>query len=308
VTTFASIDIGTNSIRLAIIEVKSRYDRKLLHKSRESVRLGREVFTSGRIGRETLLRAVRVCEDFKNVIDQYGVAYTKAVSTSAVREAQNGDVFLDRVMRSSGIEVKIISWKEEARLIHRAIREEVDFQGRTGLLIDVGGGSVEVTIATQDEVLSSQSYNLGPVRLLHMLDAGSSDESAFFARVREYVQTRHTRIQNRSKKKEIDFCVATGGSIETLDELHRQFYPKHVPKRLPVNDLGAMLEDLSRLSIVDRVKILNLPADRADVIVPASILLDEFAAFAGVDEIYIPHCGLQDGLLLDLVSKSLKRY
>lgn len=299
----AAIDIGTNAIRLVISDVDRALTARVIHAVREPVRLGQEVFTRGTISEETLSRAVEAFRGFSRLIGTSGVTHTKAVATSAVREAQNSDIFLDRVLQTSGIAVETIDPQEEARLIHLAVSRNVAFSGRTAMLVDIGGGSVEVTIATQDNILLAESYKMGSVRLLQILDENTLGEERFNQMVVEYVDASHRRMKKAIGKQKIGMFVGTGGSIESMGFLRQQLYGKNSAARLLAPELRQMVQDLQGMTTGERIGKLGLRPDRADVIVPAAIVLDALVERARVSEVLIPGIGLKDGVLLDLATR-----
>lgn len=302
-TSLAAIDIGTNAIRLAIADTERDLKLRTLHAIRDPVRLGQEVFTQGAISEETIGRAVDAFRRFAELIASSGAAHTKAVATSAVREAQNSEIFIDRVLQATGIEIVAISPQEEARLIHLAVSRNVDFGEHTAMLVDIGGGSVEVTIATQDNILLAESYKMGSVRLLQILDENTLGEKRFNQMVVEYVDASHRRMKKAIGKQKIGLFVGTGGSIESMGLLGQQLYGKNSASRLAAAELRRMVRDLEGMTAEERVGKLGLRPDRADVIVPAAIVLDAMVERARVGEVLIPGVGLKDGVLLDLATQ-----
>ena len=302
-TALAAIDIGTNAIRLVIGEVDANLETRIVQSVREPVRLGQEVFAKGGISEETIGRAVEAFRKFKALIDEHGAAEVKAVATSAVREALNKEIFVDRVLQASGIEIEVIAAQEEARLIHLAVAKIVDFEDRLAMLIDIGGGSVEVTIATQNNILLTESYKMGSVRLLQILDEHALGEERFNRMVVEYVDASHRRMKKEIGKQKIQMCIGTGGSIESMGELRQRFYQKNTGGRIAADELRELVARLSATTTDQRIEDLKLRPDRADVIVPAAIVLKAMVERTGVAEVHVPGVGLKDGVLLDMARK-----
>jgi exopolyphosphatase/guanosine-5'-triphosphate,3'-diphosphate pyrophosphatase len=246
---------------------------------------------------------VEAFRKFSELIRTSGATHLEAVATSAVREAQNSEIFVDRVLQTTGIEIETISPLEEARLIHLAVSRHVDFGSHTAMLVDIGGGSVEVTIATQNNILLAESYKMGSVRLLQILDEHTLGEERFNQMVVEYVDASHRRMKKAIGKQKIGLFVGTGGSIETMGLLRQQLYGKNSSARLPAAELAQMVRDLESLTTEERIGKLGLRPDRADVIVPAAIVLNAMVGRARVSEVLIPGVGLKDGVLLDLARR-----
>ena len=159
--TIAAIDAGSNAIRLVIANVKNGGEYQTVYTVRAPVRLGQDVFTKGAISADTIDRMLQTFIDFKQHLQEHRVAHVKAVGTSALREAANSAAALKAVAKGTGIEISIIDGGEEARLIHLAVKETVNLKGKVALLVDIGGGSVEVVLAGDSTVLCTESYSMG---------------------------------------------------------------------------------------------------------------------------------------------------
>lgn len=297
----AAIDVGSNAIRLAISSVDG--DRRLtsLENIREPVRLGQDVFSKGIISDETLEQSIEAFGRFKEAIDRNGVKWSRAVATSALREAMNRDMFIDRIAQRCAIDITVIEPEEEARLIHLAVASKINLKNRTAILIDIGGGSTEVTITTDGSIVSSESYKMGAVRLLQLLEGKKHSEREFNQLVREYVESTQQRLRREIAGKKINVCIGTGGNIETLGNLREELLGKDRDTVIAVDELDAIVKKLQALSFEERIQQFRMRPDRADVIVPASIILQQIAKVAGVDEVLIPKVGLKEGILLDMV-------
>lgn len=303
----AAIDVGSNAIRLSIASVDGERKLSILDNLREPVRLGEDVFAQGLIRDSTLERAVDAFNKFKEAIDRNGVNWSKAFATSAVREAVNRDMFIDRISQSCGIDVAVIEPEEEARLIHLAIESKINLKNKTAMLIDIGGGSTEVTLTADGSIVSTESYRMGAVRLLQLLSSGISGrekrngEREFNQLVKEYVESTQRRLKREIAGKKINVCVGTGGNIETLGSLRKDLLGKERDTSIEMDELDAIVKKLQALSFEERIQHLKMRPDRADVIVPASMILQQIAKVAGVDEILIPKVGLKEGILIDMV-------
>src|SRR5688572_7472232 len=150
--TIAAIDVGSNAIRLAIARVAEGGDLELVHVSREPVRLGHDVFATNRIAPETLKAALIAFRRFRELLTRHSVTRVKAVATSAVREAENGDRLAAQISQRYGIGLTVIGPDEEARLVHLAVKDRVRLSGKVALLVDIGGGSVEISLATANGI------------------------------------------------------------------------------------------------------------------------------------------------------------
>jgi exopolyphosphatase/guanosine-5'-triphosphate,3'-diphosphate pyrophosphatase len=301
--TIAAIDVGTNAMRLVVGRINQDHHIEPLENIREPVRLGKDVFTVGSISEETTERAIDAFQKFKRLMEKYGVEHSKAVATSATREALNSDIFIDRIAQATGIELTVIGGDEEARLIHLAVADRVNLRNKRALLIDIGGGSVEVTFVSDGSIQATVSFNMGTVRLLQKLEQERVGESKFNLLVREYVDATRKWLENRIGQQKLDLCIATGGNAEALGDLRKRLFDKESQFVITGAELDALVDTVQRMSFAERIQELRLRPDRADVIVPASIVLQTIVRQAGVDQLLVPHVGLKDGLLLDIVQE-----
>jgi exopolyphosphatase / guanosine-5'-triphosphate,3'-diphosphate pyrophosphatase len=300
--TIAAIDVGSNAIRLAIANVDTNGSYQPVYSVREPVRLGQDVFTKGTISPHTVDKLVERFIDFKQKLEEHAVSQVKAVGTSALREAMNRDLVLRSVNKATGIEISIIGGEEEARLIHLAVKSTINLKNKVALLVDIGGGSVEVLLANDTTVLCTESYAMGSVRLLKILDEKAGEER-FNQLVTEYVDATQRRLEQEIGNQKIDVCVGTGGSIESIGELRKELLEKNSNQKVTVEELKTLVKKLRAMTFEQRIQDLRLRPDRADVIVPAAIVLQKIVQQAGVDEVAIPGIGLKDGVLLELVNQ-----
>ncbi|HEX4999886.1 MAG TPA: Ppx/GppA phosphatase family protein [Terriglobia bacterium] len=304
-TSVAAIDVGSNAIRLAVVSLDNEGRRETVHTSREAVRLGKDVFSIGRISDETMDRALEAFERLREQIDRFGAVTVRAAATSAVREAANRDLFVASVAGRCRIPLVVIGPEEEARLVHLAVKERISLKNRVALLIDIGGGSVEVSIATQTGILSTESYAMGSVRLLETLKHERLGERRFNRLMERYVESIERRLKRELGNQTVDCCIGAGGSIESLGALRRDLLGKSNTSKVAIDDLATIIKELEKMEVADRIAQLRLRPDRADVIVPAAIVLHKILRVAGVDEVAIPGVSLKDGLISEMVSEEL---
>ncbi|MDH4069713.1 MAG: Ppx/GppA family phosphatase [Ignavibacteria bacterium] len=301
--TLAAIDVGSNGFRLIIGEIDADRKQTIKESVREPVRLGQEVFAGGQIPDETIERAEEAFRRFKELIDQHAVKWTRAVATSAAREASNSDIFVDRVAQASGIELSVIGPEEEARLIHLAVAARIPLKGKLGMLIDIGGGSAEITLTSDGQIMTTESFRMGAVRLLQVLEEKRHGTKKFNQLVREYADAAQKRIQKEIGSRTIDVCIGTGGNIESLGDLRRDVLGKESNALLLADELDTLVKKLQGMTYEQRIQELLLRPDRADVIVPASIVVQKILKVAQVSEMQIPGVGLKDGLLIDMIQE-----
>ncbi len=303
----AAIDAGSNAIRMIVGSVDQAWRVEAIENIRLPVRLGEDVFASGSLQEKTIQQTVDAFLHFQRVAENFGIVKIRAIATSAMREASNSDILLDRVFRTSGIEIEIISGAEEARLIHLAVARVINLKGKRAVLIDIGGGSVEVTISENQNIISTESYNMGTVRLLQKLDGNTKSafsllgsKQPFTVLVREYAEAARRRIDHEIGGARINVCAGTGGTVEELGRLRQKVFKQPTDKFVSLAELQDLIEEFSGMSVKERMRKFNLRPDRADVILPAAIVLQLIAHEAHVRQVAIPQVGLKDGVLLDM--------
>ncbi|MBC7875735.1 MAG: Ppx/GppA family phosphatase [Anaerolineales bacterium] len=298
--TIAAIDVGSNAMRMVVGRVV--YDGKVevVENLRLPVRLGQDAFTTGIVSEETAQQTVDAFMRFSKIVDDHNVEKLRSVATSAMRELTNSDLLIDRIARTTGIDIEIINGEEEARLIHLAVAQSVSLKDKHALLIDIGGGSVEVTLSLNGNIISTESYNMGTVRLLKKLSNEKNTALPFHKLVREYAEAARHRIDRELGSKKIDICVGTGGNIEEMGKLREKLFKRDSDRAITLPELDKLVETLSRMKVEERMRKFKLKPDRADVILPASIVLQMIGHEAKIKEVIIPNVGLKDGVLWDM--------
>ena len=294
----AAIDAGSNAIRFVVADFAAPDCYTIVHRLREPIRLGHRVFTDGDLDDETMARAVAAFRLFRREIDRLGVERFRAVATSATREASNRDRFLDAVHAESGIALEPISGDEEARLVHRAVRSRVDLSRGRWILVDLGGGSVEIALVDETGILWSESYQVGTVRLLESLAAPERCHDSLRAWVRRQLQA--LTIPAPQVYRGPTAFAATGGNIEAIATLALSYPDPLKLAILPTSRLDAVIHLLSSMTVAERIHELRLRPDRADVILPAALVYKHLAEAVGAEQIVVPSVGVKEGVLQEV--------
>ncbi|HUR64339.1 MAG TPA: Ppx/GppA phosphatase family protein [Candidatus Thermoplasmatota archaeon] len=292
----ACVDVGSNGLRCMAAEFQDATRHRVLVQERAPVRLGQSVFEVGAIDTEAMEAAVEALAGFKRSLDACDVQVVRAVATSAVREAANQDQFLRKVRRGAGLQVEVISGAEEARLVAAAVARRLPMAGPPWMLMDLGGGSVEIGLVDAGGLLWSESHPMGSVRLLGEFHALKQDAERF---QRLLAGTVHTLRLNLPRGRKPAGLAATGGNIEELARLAG--CKEGEVAELPLKRLREQVQRLAKMSLEERKKELGLRPDRADVIVPAGLTYAHVADLCGAETIHVPHVSLKDGVLFDLV-------
>lgn len=302
---FAAIDIGTNSIRMVVARVENNQRLTTLAQHREMVRLGENEFTTGRMTPEAIDRGALVCERFVEVARGFGAQEIIALATSAVREAQNREEFIERVRHDTGVEVRVISGVEEARLIWLGVSSGIDLGDRRAVLIDIGGGSTEVIVGDASGYIMLDSLKLGAIRLSNQFfpDPGPVSPEKF-ARVQAHVRGVASQVRRKVRQHGFDLALGSAGTITTLADVvgRRLGEPPFALQRHPafrLTDLQETVETLCRLPLEERRRVAGMDPGRADIILGGAAILLTLMELFGADRLTVSERGLREGILLD---------
>lgn len=289
----AVVDIGSNAIRLQVTSV-TYYQEKTTFKKVEYVRfplrLGKDVFLHQKICDPNRKKFIKLMHAFNLLIELYEVDDYLVCATSAMREAANGREIVEEVEKTFGFTINIIDGDREADIINIALRNYIDH--KTYLHIDVGGGSTELNIYKNEEKIASHSFKLGSVRTLD-----GQVSSQVWDTMTEF-------IRKHLGKKESITCIGTGGNINKIFELSK---PSKKKRFLDMSKINEVLAHLESFSYEERINVLNLNPDRADVIIPAAKIYLAAMNAAQSKRMIVPDVGLKDGLISILYEKNKEK-
>ena len=302
----AAIDIGSNSIHMVVVEASARGGLRVLDREKEMVRLGTDTLRSGRLTRPAMDRGLDTLRRYRQIADSRKVEKIIAVATSAVREARNGDEYLARIGRELRVWPRIISGEQEARLIHRAVAHSVHLAGARSLVIDVGGGSVELVLGRGADVEWAASEKSGVLRLTDRFVRSDPLSAADAARLARHVGETLGPHLDRARDADLRRVVGTSGTILAVGSLAHVLETGRPPESLHHLSVSAeaLREARRRLlgtTFKERLKLPGLDPTRADIVVAGVVLLDEILARLGVREITLCEWALREGVLLDYV-------
>lgn len=309
---FAAIDVGSNSIRLQIAAFISGFQHQVVREDRAVTRLGESVFQTGRLSDRAFKESVEVLKNFRRKAEESGVVALRAVGTSALRDANNGRRFLKTVKRECGIELDIISAREEARLIHLGMISRINNPEEPLLLIDVGGGSAEFTLSRERRIAASASAPLGAVRLTELFLESDPPAAAELERLEGYVRQKLQRV-----KKTLGFADGDGparwnrtiGSSGTLAALTGTINRLEVPRpdldgrRFTLAELESFYRRLRPMDLKERRGITGINAKRAEIILAGAAAVLLAMRELEIPEIIYSDAGLRDGVLVDLAAR-----
>lgn len=289
---YGAIDIGSNAVRLLIAEVnKEKVPFKFKKEAliRVPLRLGDDAFINKHISEVKFENMVKTMQAFRNLMDVYRVSDYMACATSAMREADNGDLIV-KACQEIGVDIKIIDGGTEAEIIYSSqLLDNMD-ASKVYLYIDVGGGSTEISLFANTELVASKSFNLGTIRILDNQDSP------------EIWKELKTWVRDITKPYKNIYGIGTGGNMNKLS----RFANEKEDKPISYAKLKAIYDYLNSYSLKDRIHILGLKQDRADVIIPAAEIFLTIMKVGQLKNIIAPRVGLVDGIIQTLIDSELK--
>lgn len=306
----AFIDLGTNSMRLLVARVDPHGSYSVLTQQKENIRLGEGEFATDELQPEAMDRTVLVARRFAEMAASFGATHTVAVATSATREAVNQKELLDRLRDEAGLEVHVISGREEARLIYLGVVSGARLEsGQCALFVDIGGGSTEIIVGDRDQHRYLDTLKLGTIRLanLYFLPGDTSPLAADRYRLIErFVRAQLVRTVQRVREFEIDLALGSSGTFVTLGDIAaREFLGRPLEKNdsFTRQQLRGVIATLAGLPMEQRLRVPGMSANRGDLIVPGGIIVDVLLQELGIDRVTISDRTLRDGLLMEYLSR-----
>ena len=293
---YAAIDSGSNGARLLIKNVKEdsmgnvEFTKVLF--LRIPLRLGKDVFSIGEISDERERMMMCMTKSYKQLMRLYNVEMYRACATSAMRDARNGKRILKRIKKKTGIDIEILNGSEEAKILYNNSLEAADCINGNYAYVDVGGGSTEISLLSNGELVGSCSYNIGTLRMLSGAVAPDT------------VANMRSDLEAYAEKYPNIVIVGSGGNINKLSRLFHESSKKAKKNILPVSSLQRLHDDMKPMTINERIAKYGLKTDRADVIIPAAEIFMTVAQAIGCSEIHVPNISLADGIIDGLYKKS----
>src|SRR6185312_11922526 len=305
----AAIDIGTNSIHMIVVQIRPDLSFEVIDREKEMVRLGAGGLDGKALTPEAMHAALQVMSKFKRLADSHGVDEIIAVATSATREAQNGSDFLAQIVEETGIRAKLISGTEEARLIHQAAAYGVGVTSDVAVVIDIGGGSVEITRGTGPTMELGKSFKLGVIRLTERYVKSDPMTPREERKLVRHIEDEAGKFLGQIAKQGFERVIGTSGTIQSIGAVivgDRSSNASLRNRRLTGKQIRRTRKALVARDLQERLKVPGLEPRRADLAVAGSILLDTLVRRLGAGEITLCDLSLREGLILDYIARHRK--
>ena len=307
----AAIDIGTNSLHMIVVRVRPDLSFEVIDREKEMVRLGAGGLDGRALTPEATHAALQVMSKFRRLADSHGVDQIIAVATSATREAENGAEFLKSIAEETGIHARVISGTEEAKLIHRAAAYGVGAAGDSVVVVDIGGGSVEITRGTGPNMEVGRSFKLGVIRLTERFIKSDPLAPRDERKLNRYLDAELGKYLDQVRRAGFDRVVGTSGTILSLGAVAQA--ERHQPagaslrnRRISAKQLRRTRKMLVLRDLQERLRVPGLEPRRADLAVAGAILLDAILRRLGAEGITLCDLSLREGLVLDYVARHRK--
>ncbi len=304
----AAIDIGTNSVHMIVVHVAADFSFEVIDREKEMVRLGAGGLDGRSLTSDAMQSALAVLSKFRRLADSHGVDEIVAGATSAVREAKNGGKFLRSIRTRTGIHARVISAIEEARLIHLAAAYGVGLSREVGVVVDIGGGSVEVTRGVGSTAELARSFKLGVLRLTERFVKSDPLSPRDERKLVRHIEREMGSYLDRIAAAGFDRLIGTSGTILSmgavaLADRRRPLQMAVRGQRVAARAIHRARKDVSAVGLERRLRVPGLDPRRADLAVAGSILLDTIVRRLGGAEITLCDLALREGLVLDYIAR-----
>jgi len=307
----AAIDVGTNSVHMVIADVNRDGNIDVVDRVKETVRLGRRAFETGSLGKEAMDLAVRTLSNFHKLLKLRQVNRMRAVATSAVRETKNSADFVARIRRETGIKVEIIPGAEEARLIFVAARHAMGLEGGPHLLVDIGGGSVELVLVRDGEPMWMRSLKLGVSRLSEQFLTADPPTPRQIRDLETHLSEEMGDLLKSARRAGVERAIGTSGTVNTLVAMARAARGEELGRLAGASASAGEVAHIRRrvveCDLADRLELPGMDTKRADLMPASAILTDYILRHSGAPELVACTWALREGLLLELAGIASRR-
>lgn len=299
------VDMGTNSIHMILVDVAKDMSIKILDRDKEFTRLGDQTFVTQKLSPETINRAISTLKRFKRLAQLRGVSKMKIVATSAVREAQNGGELVEKIYRQVGYRVRVITGEEEARLIYQAVRNTIPLDTKPQLIVDIGGGSVEMVLANKSGIIDCASLKLGTIRLKDQF-LNRSPTAKQIRKMEDYIGDELKKFLLKIKKHQVKSLIVTSGTLlnmvtmthalgsdKPLNQLHHH--------QVPVTRFNMTVAQIIASDSRSRAKMKGLDPARVDLILPGAYVIRAILSAVPVEKVIACDAAIREGMMYDYI-------
>ncbi len=309
----AVIDIGASAIRIVVAEIGSDGEWRRLDRAARPVFLGRDVFLTGFIGRESLLQAVRILRGYREMLDGWKIddKDVRVIATSAIREAKNRDIFLDRVRIQTGLHVNVVEGIEENHLTYMAVQHAIgsmrpQFARSSAIILEVGGGTTELMLLRRGKMAAAHSLRLGTIRLEQQVNPSWESSSRIEEYLRENIRVTKEMLDAELELDKVRYYVAVGGDARLAANNVGRQEEEHF-RVIERSEFNEFVKRLQRLTVDEIVRDLGVTYNEAEGLVPALLVYKVFLDATSADQLIVPDVSIREGVLLGLADAGTAR-
>lgn len=300
------VDLGSNSVRFVVYEIEDTKSYKLIYQQKESIRLSEGLYENNILTPEAIDRAIRSLKAFSKMVTIMNVHRTISVATAAVRQAKNGKEFVKRVKEETGFSIRVISGEEEAYLGYVGVTNTMNLDNF--ILFDLGGASVEVTLVKDRMIAESHSFPIGALTLKEGFQKGKELTEGEKEKIVAHITS---LFDGEEWLKNLKLpIIGIGGTIRNIAKIDQRAKNYPLPKlhnySIPLEDFKRIYDELSSLSLSQRKKVNGLSADRSDIIVTGTLIIEQLIKYTKATGLYVSGSGLREGLFFDYFGKHYK--
>jgi exopolyphosphatase / guanosine-5'-triphosphate,3'-diphosphate pyrophosphatase len=299
----AVVDLGTNTCNLLVAEISGK-EYNILHQSKQLIRLGDGQIRNHKISKEAMDRTIKVLTDQRKIIEKYGVDNTRVLATSGVRMAKNKDHFLDKTSEAAGCPVEIISGELEAEFIFKGVLLAMENLYEVSLIMDIGGGSNELILAHQKEILWKESQPTGMARIINQFMLSDPILTSEVLILQNFFEARHQEAIAQCRNRIANTLIGCSGTFDTIADILDQVEPGKKQRQfqlIDTKDFYRVYDLLVHSTRQQRLDLKGMDSVRVDLIVPAIIFVEHMINKAGISKIIQTDYALREGVLWELL-------
>jgi exopolyphosphatase/guanosine-5'-triphosphate,3'-diphosphate pyrophosphatase len=300
----AVIDLGTNTCNLLIAETNNTHDYKILHQSKQLVRLGDDKIKSNEISSEAASRVIQSFEKHKMIMQKFGVNKIRVIGTSAVRSAANKIDFLEAIGEKTGLVIKVVSGEKEAELIFKGVLLAFNTLTNPSVILDIGGGSNELILTHQRDILWKESQPTGMARVINRFSISDPILPEEILQLKVYFSSEHKNAFQQCQSKSVKTLIGCSGAFDTICDIIDRTNPgekQRTTQEITLNDFYSVHETLIQSTRQQRLTMNGMDMVRVDLIVPAVILIETLITEIGIEKITQTDFALREGILFEMI-------
>ena len=303
----SAIDIGSYSLKMKMVEIDEVGNIRLLERVSKSAALGKDSFSEGKVSFETVENICEILKGFQNLMKEYNSKHYRAVATSAIREAENREYLIDQIKLKTGLKVEVINNSQERFLTYKAIRDNLSNHHKIRkeglMLVEVGSGSVEMTLYSEGKFRSTYNLKLGHLRLREVLSDLKKRTLKFPDLMEEYIEGKLDILKFIEEDYSLKHFMVLGSEMRRISKLWKPVESSAKIPTISLENFQSFYNEIVDKSITHIAEEYRISTDLASIVLPSLMIIKKFSAMTLADEIQIPSISLSDGIVSDFVDQ-----